>query len=86
MINKEYFTFLYSPARKRAFTPKNIKAGFAVSDLFSFNPDKVLKSISAPPAKLAILSVNKKKIGSCRQDIKLQTLITPVSAESFMLL
>ena len=36
-IGKQHFTSLFSPARERAFTPKNIKAGFAASGLFSFN-------------------------------------------------
>jgi hypothetical protein len=35
---KEHFTSLFSPARERAFTYKNIKAGFAASGLFPFNP------------------------------------------------
>ena len=51
MISKEHFTSLYSPARDRAFTPKNIKAGFATSGLFPFNPDRVLRSMPAPPVK-----------------------------------
>ncbi|KAG4439421.1 hypothetical protein IFR05_005114 [Cadophora sp. M221] len=53
-IGKEHFTSLYSPARKRAFTPKNIKAGFAASGLFPFNPDRVLRSMPAPVAEPAI--------------------------------
>ncbi|KAF4633611.1 hypothetical protein G7Y89_g4502 [Cudoniella acicularis] len=57
-IGKEHFTALYSPVRKIVFTPKNIKAGFATSGLFPFNPDRVLR--------------------------KLETPITPVSAEAFM--
>jgi len=48
-IGKEHFTSLYSPARKIAFTPKNIKASFAASGLFPFNPDRVLRSMPAPP-------------------------------------
>jgi hypothetical protein len=38
-IGKEHFTSLFSPARVKAFTAKNIKAGFAASGLFPFNPD-----------------------------------------------
>ncbi|KAH6669559.1 hypothetical protein B0J14DRAFT_487148 [Halenospora varia] len=84
MIGKEHFTSLYSPARKIAFTPKNIKAGFAASGLFPFNPDRVLRSMPAPPAKPAIPRADKVKVGSCRQDIEPQTPVTPVSAEAFM--
>jgi len=72
-IGKEHFTALYSPARERVFMPKNIKAGFAVSGLFSFNPDRVLRSMPAPPAKPAIPSANEVEVESCQQDIELQT-------------
>ena len=43
-IGKPYFTYLYSPARKLAFTKKNILAGWAKSGLFPFNPDRVLRA------------------------------------------
>jgi hypothetical protein len=83
-IGKEHFTALYSPAREVAFTPKNIKAGFAASGLIPFNPDRVLRSMPAPPAEPAIPSADEVKVGSCRQDVEPQTPVTPVSAESFM--
>jgi hypothetical protein len=91
-IGKEHFTSLYSPAREKAFTPKNIKAGFAASGLIPFNPDRVLRSMPAPLAEPAIPSADEVKVGSCRQDIELryrqdeelQTPVTPVSAEAFM--
>jgi hypothetical protein len=66
------------------FTPKNIKAGFATSGLFPFNLDRVLRSMPAPPAKLAIPSADKVEVGSCRQDVEPQTPVTPVLAESFI--
>jgi hypothetical protein len=87
MISKEHFTSLYSPVRERAFTPKNIKAGFAISGLFPLNPDRVIRSIPAPPAELAIpraLVADEVKVGSCRQDVEPQTPVTPVLAEAFM--
>ncbi|KAF8850967.1 hypothetical protein BDZ45DRAFT_708116 [Acephala macrosclerotiorum] len=46
------------PARKIAFTLKNIKTGFAASNLFPFNPNRVLKNMPAPPAEPAILSAD----------------------------
>jgi hypothetical protein len=64
---------LYSPARERAFTPKNIKAGFAASGLFPFNLDRVLRSMHAPLAEPAIPSADEVEVGSCRQDIEPQT-------------
>jgi hypothetical protein len=47
-IGKGHFTYLYSPARKRAFTKKNILARWAKSGLFPFNPDKVLRDVPKP--------------------------------------
>jgi hypothetical protein len=47
-IGKAHFTSLYSPARKRAFTKRNILAGWAKSGLFPFNPDRVLRDILKP--------------------------------------
>jgi len=75
---------LYSPAKEKAFTPKNIKAGFAASGLFPFNPDKVLKSMPAPLAEPAILRTDEVRVGSCWQNVKPQTPVTPVSAEAFV--
>jgi len=74
--------------------PKNIKAGFAASGLFPFNLNRVLRSMPAPLAKLAILRVDKVKVRSCRQDVKvhyrqdeeLQTPLTLVLVKAFILL
>ena len=84
MIGKEHFTSLYSPARERAFMLKNIKAGFAASGLFLLNPDRVLRSMPAPPAEPAMPRADEVKVGSCWQDIEPQTPVMPVSAEAFM--
>jgi hypothetical protein len=69
-----------------AFTLNNINAGFAVSGLFPFNPDRVLRSMLAPPAEPAVPRADEVKVGSCRQDVEPQTPVTPVSAEALMLL
>jgi len=66
MIGKEHFTSLYSPVRGKAFTPKNIKVGFAISGLFPFNPDRVLRSMPALTAKPVILEADEVEVGSCR--------------------
>ena len=83
-IGKQHFTSLFSPAREKAFTLKNIKAGFAASGLFPFNPDRVLRPMPKPPADLNVPNANEVKVGSCPQDVALQTPVTPVSAEGFM--
>jgi hypothetical protein len=76
-IGKEHFTSLYKPARERAFTPKNIRAGFAASGLFPLNPDRVLRTVPKPPAEL-ILAVTNEAL--CQEDAEPQTPVTPVSA------
>jgi len=67
-IGKQHFTSLFSPARKIAFTPKNIKAGFAASGLFPFNPDRVLRHMPKPPDDLPIQRADEANVGSCPQD------------------
>ena len=67
-IGKEHFTFLYSPVRETAFTPKNIKAGFAANGLVPFNPNRVLKNILKPPAELTIPKADKVKVGPRARD------------------
>jgi len=86
-ISKQHFTSLYSPARAIAFTPKNIKAGFAASGLIPLNPDRVLRSMPKPPAEPALPRADEVQVGSGRQDVEPQmpeTPATPVSAEALM--
>jgi hypothetical protein len=71
-------------ARERAFTSKNIKAGFAAGGLFPFDPDRVLRDIPKAPAELTIPKADKVKVGRCPQDEAPQTPVTPVSAEGLM--
>ena len=47
-VRKEHFTLLYGRARHAAFTPRNIRAGFAKTGLVPFNPDTVLRHIERP--------------------------------------
>jgi hypothetical protein len=81
-VGKEHFTSLYSPARERAFTKRNITAGWAASGLFPFNPDRVLRDTPKPPAELTVPKADEVKVGSCPQDEVLQTPVTPVTAEA----
>ena len=79
-IGKEHFTYLYSPARTRALTSRNIRAGWAKAGLFPVNPNKVLSDISKPPAESTAPKTN--EVGSHTEDQVPQTLVTPVSAEA----
>ncbi|KAK5110394.1 hypothetical protein LTR85_001272 [Meristemomyces frigidus] len=51
-IGKEHFTSLYSPARERAFTKRNVLAGWSKSGLLPFNPDRVLRDLPKPVPEL----------------------------------
>jgi hypothetical protein len=86
-IGKEHFTTLFSPARYRAFTAKNIKAGFAASGLLPFNPDRVLNSMPKPVPNLTVPRIDEVNNGPLPQEEVLQTPVTPatpVSAEGLM--
>ena len=83
-IGKEHFTTLFSPARYRAFTAKNIKAGFAASGLLPFNPDRVLNSMPKPVPDLTVPRVDEANNEPLPQDEVPQTPATPVSAEGLV--
>ena len=85
-IGKEHFTSLYSPARETAFTPKNIKAGFAACGLVPFNPDRVLRDIPEPPAEPPLPEATEVIVRPRLQDELVRTPATPVSAEALMTL
>jgi hypothetical protein len=84
IIDKEHFTSPYSPAKEKAFTPKNIKAGFVASGLFPFNPDRVLRDMPKPPAKPTMQKADEVRVGSCPRDVVLQRPVTPMSAEALV--
>lgn len=89
-VGKKHFIYLYSPARSKAFTPRNIKAGFTTYGLFPFNPDRVLKTMPKPPPKLITPKADGVTVGPCRpvetslpQDA-VQSPKTPVTAEGLI--
>lgn len=83
-IGKKHFTSLSSPAREKAFTPKNIIAGFAASGLFPFNPDRVLRSIPKPHADLTIPKADEVNVEACQRNEVPPTPVTPVSVEGLV--
>jgi hypothetical protein len=78
-VGKQHFTSLYSPAREKAFTKRNITAAWAACGLFPLNPDRVLRVTPKPPAQSTV--ADEIRVGSCHQDEVPQTPVTPVSAE-----
>jgi len=78
-IGKEHFTSLYSRARSRALTPRNIRAGFSACGLFPFIPDRVLQGIPKPPGELTT-SVSQGTPGSASNGHEtVQSPLTPVT-------
>jgi hypothetical protein len=70
-VGKQHFTSLYSPAREKAFTKRNITAAWAACGLFPFNPDRVLRVTPKPPAQSTV--ADEIRVGSCHQDEVPQT-------------
>lgn len=85
-IGKQHFTYLYSPARERAFTEKNVLAGWRSSDLYPFNPDRVLTQIPKPVAEPTVSVVQTSEIELYPQGEVLQTPTSPTSLTSLHLL
>jgi hypothetical protein len=54
--------------------------------LFPFNLDRVLRDMLKPPTNLTMPKADKVKVGSCLQDVVLQTPVTLVLVEAFMVL
>jgi hypothetical protein len=77
-IGKEHFTSLYSPARARAFTKRNITSAWAATCLFLFNPERVLRGIPKPAAHLVIPELAR-SAGSSAQAEAVQTTATPTT-------
>jgi hypothetical protein len=83
IVNKEHFTTLYSPARERAMTKKNILAGWAKTGLFPFNPERVLRDVTKPVTTLTLPIRKACEDGApCTRDEVVQTPVTPVSSEA----
>jgi hypothetical protein len=80
-VNKQHFTYLYSPARERAMTKKNILGGWRGSGLFPFDPDRVLaETPKPPPTEITIPNID--EVRSCAQNEVPPTPVTPVAVEA----
>jgi hypothetical protein len=77
-VGKEHFTYLYGPARERAMTKRNIRAGWAATGLFPFNPERVLRDIPKPSAALVIPGIAD-VAGACPSAEVSRTPVTPAT-------
>jgi hypothetical protein len=64
-IGKEHFTSVYSPARERAFTKRNITSAWAACGLFPFNLDRVMRKTPKPPTPLIVSRAVDVEVGLC---------------------
>jgi hypothetical protein len=83
-IGKEHFTSLYKHARDRALTKRNIKAGWAATELFPFSPERVFRNTPKPPTQLLVPGAEEIAVVPCAQDEVPQTPVTPVTAEALI--
>lgn len=79
IVSKEYFTYLYSPARDRALTQRNIRAGWSATGLFPFNPERVLRDVPKPLAEVSTINPETEAASTDILDEVPHTPITPVT-------
>jgi hypothetical protein len=60
-VDKEHFTSLYSFAREKAFSKRNITSAWAACGLFPDNPDRVLRNTPKPSTQLTGLEIDRIK-------------------------
>ena len=79
---------MYSLAKDKVFSTRNITSAWAVTGLFRLNLDRVLRRIPKSPAQLTVLRPDEIRGDSGLPDevTLLQTPIILVSAEAFILL
>lgn len=89
-IGKMHFTALYGPARQRAFSKKNILAGWAKSGLFPFDPLRVLRDMpeasaeSNTPLFLSKHDMRHSEVPSEQPSLTPITPATPITTEGLL--
>lgn len=83
-IGKEHFTSVYSSAREKAFTKRNITSAWAACGLFPLNADRVLRKTPKPPSHSTVQRANEMEVDLCPQGEVPQTPVTPVTADTIM--
>lgn len=89
-IGKMHFTALYGPARQRAFSKKNILAGWAKSGLFPFDPSKVLRDMpeantkANAPSYLRKPGIPRSEVHSEPAELAPVTPVTPTTTEGLL--
>jgi hypothetical protein len=82
MVGKEHFTYLYSPARDRALTSRNIRAGWYAAGLFPFNLERVLRDVPKPVAEVGSIDPGAEAMSADLLSEEPRTPITLVITEA----
>lgn len=82
-VSKEHFTRLYSKARDKALSARNIHAGWSKAGLFPFHPDRVLRSMTQPVASPSHMPPQAHEIDPPCRDVPLRTPTSARSLETF---
>lgn len=89
-IGKMHFTALYGPARQRAFSKKDILAGWAKSGLFPFDLSKALRDMpeantkANAPSYLRKPGIPRSEVHSERTKLAPVTPVTPTTTEGLL--
>ena len=82
-VGKEHFTRMYSNARDRALSARNIYAGWSKAGLFPFYPDRVLRSMTQPVAPASHIAPPAHEADPSCQNAPLRTPTSARSLETF---
>jgi hypothetical protein len=83
-IGKQHFTLLYDRARQKAFSQRNILAGWSKAGLKPFNPQKVLDRIQKPTLTISSTTLTIHNKGHDAKQPQLPD--TPVTADALSML
>jgi len=82
-VGKEHFTRMYSNARDKALSARNIHAGWSKAGLFPFYPDRVLRSMTQPVAPASYIAPPVPDADPSCQNAPLRTPTSARSLETF---
>jgi len=82
-VGKEHFTRMYSNARNKALSARNIHAGWSKAGLFPFYPGRVLRSMTQPVAPASHIAPPVSEADPSCQNAPLRTPTSARSLEAF---
>jgi hypothetical protein len=82
-VGKEHFTRMYSNARDKALSARNIHAGWSKAGLFPLYPERVLRSMTQPVTRASHIAPPVHEADSSCQNAPLRTPTSARSLETF---